>query len=369
MPSTTWATSSSGRPTRSCARCRSGWSKGAYWDVETIKASAQGWKSPVWPEQGRDRRLVRAVRVDARRERRRRPPRVRQPQRCGASPGRSAPLARKASPTTRSRSRCCTAWPNRCTTPCASSACAPASTCRWATWCRAWPTSCGVCSRTRRTSRSCGTASPRAGRSTTLVAPPQPGARSSTGTASDGHRTDPDEPGRFVNEPPAELRRDDVQTRLGRRDRAGRDGARLPGPLLVDGVAIDTRDQIVSVDPGNYDVTVCRSASATVDHVNAAIATTVAARVRMARDRLARPRRGAVPRRRPHARPARRARSAVRARSRQAARRGRRRRVRGDRLLRVLRPRRAAARPTVRACSNRRARRTRTCTSRAASAS
>ena len=38
------------RPTRSPCPLQIRLVKGAYWDVETIKARAQGWKSPVWPD-------------------------------------------------------------------------------------------------------------------------------------------------------------------------------------------------------------------------------------------------------------------------------------------------------------------------------
>jgi RHH-type proline utilization regulon transcriptional repressor/proline dehydrogenase/delta 1-pyrroline-5-carboxylate dehydrogenase len=110
-----------------------------------------------------------------------------------------------------------------------------------------------------------------------LVAPPQPGP-----VLVDRHHerrppTDPSEPGRFVNEPVAELRRDDVRTRLvDAIARVERD-LDFEVPLLIDGARLTTREQIVSVDPGRNDVTVCRSAAATVDQVDAAIATAVAA--------------------------------------------------------------------------------------------
>ena len=78
---------------------------------------------------------------------------------CAARAGRAAR-------TTRSKCKCCTAWPNRCTPPSRNSESARASTCRSAIWCREWRTSYGACSRTRRTSRSCAIATPRVGRST-----------------------------------------------------------------------------------------------------------------------------------------------------------------------------------------------------------
>jgi len=58
-----------------------------------------------------------------------------------------------------SRCRCSTAWAIRRRWPSSGPAGGSASTCRMASSCRAWPISCGGCSRTRRTIRSCGQAS------------------------------------------------------------------------------------------------------------------------------------------------------------------------------------------------------------------
>ena len=211
---------------------------------------------------------------------------------------------------------------------------------------RAWRTSCGGCSRTRRTSRSSATGSPRVGRRTRSSR-----RRDRALELVDRHRerrppTDPDEPGRFVNEPPAELRRDDVQTLLV--DAVARVERELdfPVPLLIDGVAIDTRKHIVSVDPGRTDG----------DGVPQRVGER-RPREHGGRRRPSRRRPTGARRRGTNARPclfraadlmrgrARRARGVVRARGRQAAGRGRRRRVRGDRLLRVLRPARAPRSP------------------------
>ncbi len=110
-----------------------------------------------------------------------------------------------------------------------------------------------------------------------LVAPPQPAARALARPVERRpferrQATDPDEPGRFVNEPPAELRRDEARVRLTDAvDRVERE-LDFPVPLLIDGIAIETRDVIVSVDPGRPDVTVCRSASARASHVDTAVA-------------------------------------------------------------------------------------------------
>jgi RHH-type proline utilization regulon transcriptional repressor/proline dehydrogenase/delta 1-pyrroline-5-carboxylate dehydrogenase len=84
--------------------------------------------------------------------------------------------------------------------------------------------------------------------------------------------TDPADPGRFVNEPPAELRRIAAQQVLvAAVERVERELA-IPAPLLVDGKAIETARTIVSVDPSAPEVVVCRSASAHVHHVDDAVA-------------------------------------------------------------------------------------------------
>ena len=110
----------------------------------------------------------------------------------------------------------------------------------------------------------------------TLVAAPDPAARAALDRRHERRPpTDPDEPGRFVNEPPAELRREEIRNQLGEAvDRVERELG-FPAPLLIDGAAIDTRASIVSVDPGRPDVTVCRSASAGLEHVTTAVAAAV----------------------------------------------------------------------------------------------
>ena len=110
----------------------------------------------------------------------------------------------------------------------------------------------------------------------TLVAAPDPAARAALDRRHERRPpTDPDEPGRFVNEPPAELRREEIRNQLGEAvDRVERELG-FPVPLLIDGAAIDTRTSIVSVDPGRPDVTVCRSASAGLEHVSTAVAAAV----------------------------------------------------------------------------------------------
>ncbi len=109
-----------------------------------------------------------------------------------------------------------------------------------------------------------------------LVAAPDPAARAALDRRFERRPpTDSDEPGRFVNEPPAELRREEIRNQLVEAvDRVERELG-FPVPLLIDGAAIGTRASITSVDPGRPDVTVCRSASAGVEHVAASIAAAV----------------------------------------------------------------------------------------------
>jgi RHH-type proline utilization regulon transcriptional repressor/proline dehydrogenase/delta 1-pyrroline-5-carboxylate dehydrogenase len=110
-----------------------------------------------------------------------------------------------------------------------------------------------------------------------LVAPPRPAPTVVDRPGVRRPPTDPDEPGHFVNEPPAELRRTDVETMLvDAVDRVERDLG-FPVPLLLDGVAVDTRRAITSVDPGRTDVVVCRSASAALDQVERAVGIAAAA--------------------------------------------------------------------------------------------
>jgi RHH-type proline utilization regulon transcriptional repressor/proline dehydrogenase/delta 1-pyrroline-5-carboxylate dehydrogenase len=249
--------------------------KGAYWDVETIKANAQGWKSPVWPHKDA---------TDASYER------------CASMLVANAGDVRPAFASHNARS---IAW-----ALCAARKEGLADDAvevqvlhgmaeplheavrelgvRTRVYVPVGDLVPGMAYLVRRLLENTSNESFVRHRFTegwevdALVAPPQPGE------LVDRHRerrppTDIDEPGRFVNESPAELRRDDVQARLV--DAIARVEKELDFrvPLLVDGVAINTRNQILSVDPGNYDVTVCRSASASVDHVNVAIATTLAA--------------------------------------------------------------------------------------------
>ena len=328
-----------------------------------MHARAERVARPVFERQGRDRRQLRALRAP--------PPR---PPRRGAGRVRLAqpPLARlrgqlrprtAASPTTATRSSCSTAWPSRCTPPSSASACASASTARSASSCPAWPTSCAGCSRTPPTRASCATASPRAGRSTSWSRRPRsttsPGPTAPPVVAADRPRR----PGPYEPEPLREWRRG---VGAGRVRRGGRQGARRRSastcPAVIDGERGAHRGARSrrSTRPRSTGV-VATSASCTAADADAAVA---AARGGGA---------GVAARRRPSSGPAVLFRAADWMRERrdelaalevlrggQAVGPGRRRRLRGDRLLRVLRPRGAAPRRgrAPSSCSRRRARRT-----------
>ena len=152
-----------------------------------------------------------------------------------------------------------------------------------------------------------------------LVAPPHPAARAIERPGERRPPTDPDDPGRFVNEPPAELRRDDVQAQLTDAVRRVERDLDFPVPLLIGdrGARHPPFDPARSI-PGRTDVTVCRSASASVEHVDEAVqvaaATAPGGAATSWRDRAA----VLVPGRRPHAPSARRARGTLRARGRKA---------------------------------------------------
>jgi RHH-type proline utilization regulon transcriptional repressor/proline dehydrogenase/delta 1-pyrroline-5-carboxylate dehydrogenase len=250
--------------------------KGAYWDVETIKARAQGWKAPVWPNKDA---------TDASYER------------CASMLVASAGDVRPAFASHNARS---IAW-----AICAARAAGLGADAieiqvlhgmaeplhdavrdlgvRTRVYVPVGELVPGMAYLVRRLLENTSNESFVRHRFTegweedALVAPPQPGA-----LLVDRHHerrppTDPSEPGRFVNEPPAELRRDDVRNRLV--DAVARVERELgfDVPLIVDGTRLHTREQIVSVDPGRTDVVVCRSAAAGADHVNTAIATAAGA--------------------------------------------------------------------------------------------
>src|SRR5260221_3154561 len=72
--------------------------------------------------------------------------------------------------------------------------------------------------------------------------------------------TDPAHPGRFANEPHAELRRPPVRERLIAAVAAARLG--FAAPVMIDGRPVPTAGGIVSVDPGDIAIVVCRSGRA-----------------------------------------------------------------------------------------------------------
>ncbi|MGH8979127.1 MAG: proline dehydrogenase family protein, partial [Acidimicrobiia bacterium] len=233
--------------------------KGAYWDVETIKARAQGWKSPVWPNKNA---------TDAAYER------------CASMLVANAGDVRPAFASHNARS---IAW-----ALCAARKEGLADDAvevqvlhgmaealhgavrdlgvRTRVYVPVGDLVPGMAYLVRRLLENTSNESFVRHRFTegweedALVAPPQPGL-----ALVDRHHerrppTDPAEPGRFVNEPPAELRRDDVRNRIvDAIARVERD-LDFEVPVLIDGARMQTRKQITSVDPGRNEVTVCRSA-------------------------------------------------------------------------------------------------------------
>ncbi len=249
--------------------------KGAYWDIETIRARAQGWKSPVWPNKDA---------TDASYEA------------CASMLVANAGDVRPAFASHNARS---IAW-----ALCAARAAGLADDAvevqvlhGMAEPLHAAVKELGVRTRVyvpigdlvpgmaylvRRLLENTSNESFVRHRDTerwqidALVAAPDPAARAALDRRSERRPpTDADEPGRFVNEAPAELRREEIRNQLGEAvDRVERELG-FPVSLLIDGAAIDTRASIESVDPGRPDVTVCRSASAGPEHVTTAVAAAV----------------------------------------------------------------------------------------------
>jgi len=95
-----------------------------------------------------------------------------------------------------------------------------------------------------------------------LVAPPAVTRLPEPAAARERPATDPAHPGAFVNEPHAELRRPGVRARLeasvlGAPARFG-----FAAPVLIEGRPVTTSTAIVSVDPGHVATVVCRSGRA-----------------------------------------------------------------------------------------------------------
>ena len=144
--------------------------KGAYWDHELVQAASTGGRRRC----SRSRPTATATsRPSPRRLVDARPPSAsRSPRTTSArSPTRSRSTGRPAAPITTSSSRCCAGSATSSRTRSRRSACACARTVRSAISSPGWRISCGGCSRTRATSRSC--TSRRAGcRSRQLLAAP-----------------------------------------------------------------------------------------------------------------------------------------------------------------------------------------------------
>jgi RHH-type proline utilization regulon transcriptional repressor/proline dehydrogenase/delta 1-pyrroline-5-carboxylate dehydrogenase len=74
--------------------------------------------------------------------------------------------------------------------------------------------------------------------------------------------TDAEAPATFANEPHAEFRRRGPRERLVAAVIRAREGLGFEAPVLIDGRAVDTAEEIVSVDPGEILTVVCRSGCA-----------------------------------------------------------------------------------------------------------
>ena len=353
---TTWPTSSrwsSGRRRPITVRLV----KGAYWDAETVARRSGGVGGAGLRAQGGDRRQLRALHPAPPRPPRRGAGRVRIAQPALARlRGQLRPRA-SGSPTTPSRSSCSTAWPSPCTRPSSASACACASTGPSASSCPAWPTSCAACWRTPPTRASCGTASPRAARSSsswrrrssTPFRAPRRRRRCPPPTPPRPRRTSPSRcasGGGVLPGPPSRSRSTGPPRRgcaIRRRVRRGA-WAGIAVPRSSTASRCARRATITSVDPARFDHVVATSASCTAADADAAVAAALRAAPAW-RAAPAMERAGVLFR---AAEWMRRRRDDLAAlavlRGRQAMGPGRRRRVRGHRLLRVLRPRGAPAR-------------------------
>ena len=305
--------------------------KGAYWDHEIVEAAQHGWQRAGVRGQGRLRPQLRAAhaRGCSTPRRRLRAARRRSPRTtCARSRTRSPTTGSPAAPTPTSSCRSCAGSATRCRPRSPPRACACAPTARSATSWPAWPTSCGGCSRTRRNdsflheqargARDRGAAAPRRSRSdrregvheradprAAAGADPR-AARRARWSAHDARP--PVQVPVWVGDERARGRR----ARLDRPRRARpRRGARRP-----------------SATPAEVDAALRRCAARARD-VGARRRPSERAEVLIARRAVA-------------ARAAARGRRAGGPRVRKPWPRGRRRRLRGDRLPRVLRARRAS---------------------------
>ena len=135
--------------------------KGAYWDYETVVARAEGWPVPVFEEKRQtDANYERCVRHLIENAGAVRPAFASHNLRSlayGVAAARAAGL-----PDGAVEFQMLYGMAGPCPAPCARWGSGYGSTPRSVSWCRAWPTWCAGCWRTRRTSRSSVTASPRA---------------------------------------------------------------------------------------------------------------------------------------------------------------------------------------------------------------
>ncbi len=83
--------------------------------------------------------------------------------------------------------------------------------------------------------------------------------------------TDPAAPGPFVNEPHAELRRRPARAAAMQSVGNVAQALGFDAPVLIDGRAVATDGEIVSVDPGQYDRVVCTSGRAGAEHADEAL--------------------------------------------------------------------------------------------------
>jgi RHH-type proline utilization regulon transcriptional repressor/proline dehydrogenase/delta 1-pyrroline-5-carboxylate dehydrogenase len=83
--------------------------------------------------------------------------------------------------------------------------------------------------------------------------------------------TAPDDPAPFVNEPRAELRRAEPRARFRAAVEQVAAGLGYRAPVLIEGRAVATSDELASVDPGRTDVVVCRSGRAGIGEADRAL--------------------------------------------------------------------------------------------------
>src|SRR5207247_744460 len=95
-----------------------------------------------------------------------------------------------------------------------------------------------------------------------LVAPPAAAHLPEPADAAERPATDPADPSPFANEPHAELRRAHVRARLEASVTAAPARLGFEAPVVIEGRAIPTAAAIVSVDPGHVSTVVCRSGRA-----------------------------------------------------------------------------------------------------------